>query len=124
MSEVLDKLNEMDGKLDKLLMWKAAHEEGHKTIDRDVNEVRETLYGNGNPGLKSQVQTLMNCKQGMSRWKDFWMGVLKVVFAALIVTVLMWFMLLYQKGGIDKEAKAVGVEMLVEKSEIDFVKEK
>jgi len=101
MSEVLDKLNEMDPKLDELLLWKAAHEEGHKTIDRDVDEVRETLFGNGNPGLKSQVQTLMNCKQGISRWRDFWMGVLKVVIAAIIIMVLTWFMVLYQKGGSD-----------------------
>lgn len=113
MSEVLDKLNTMDTKLDELLLWKAAHEESHKTIDRDITEVRDTLFEN--PGLKSQVQTLMNCKQGISRWTNFWMGVLKVVIAAIIVMVLTWFMVLYQKGGIDKETRAAEVKMLVEK---------
>ena len=110
MSEVLDKLNEMDPKLDELLMWKAAHEEGHKTIDRDITEIRDTLFEN--PGLKSQMQTLMNCKQGISRWRDFWMGVLKVVIAAIIIMTFTWLMVLYQKGGINK-TKADEVEMLV-----------
>ena len=113
MSEVLDKLGEMDVKLDDLLKWKAVHQESHKIIDRDITEVRETLFEN--PGLKSQVQTLMNCKQGISRWRDFWMGVLKVVVAAGIIMIFTWFMLLYQKGGVAKETRAVEVEMLIEK---------
>ncbi|GAH62541.1 unnamed protein product, partial [marine sediment metagenome] len=94
---ILDKLNEMDPKLDELLTWKAVHKEEHKVIHRDVNEIRETLFEN--PGLKAQVQTLMNCKRHISKWRDFWLGVLRTVIAAAIVAVLMWLMLIYRKGG-------------------------
>lgn len=96
--QILEKLNEMNGKLDKLLQWKAAHEESHKSIDRDMGEVRDTLFDN--PGLKSQVQTLMNCKQNISRWRSFWMDVLKLVVVAAVVAVLSWFLFLYKKGGL------------------------
>jgi len=97
MSEaIIEKLEVMDGKLDELLTWKAVHKEEHKVIHRDVTEIRETLFDN--PGLKSQVQTLMNNKKNISRWRDFWLGVLKIVIGAAIVAVLMWLMLVYKKG--------------------------
>ena len=95
---ILDKLNEMDSKLDELLLWKAVHKAEHKIINRDVTEIRETLFDN--PGLKSQVQTLMNSKRHISKWRDFWMGVLRTVIAAAIVAVLMWLMLIYKKGNV------------------------
>jgi len=96
--QVIETLNEMNGKLDKLLQWKAAHQEGHKTIDRDITELRDTLFDNPG-GLKSQVQTLVNCKQNISRWRSFWMDVLKLVVVAAIIAVLGWFLFLYKKGG-------------------------
>lgn len=95
--QILEKLNEMNGKLDKLLQWKAAHQESHKTIDRDITEVRDTLFEN--PGLKSQVQTLINCKQNISRWRNFWMSILRLIVVAAIIAVIGWFMFLYKKGG-------------------------
>jgi len=95
---ILDKLNDMDSKLDELLLWKAVHKTEHKIINRDVTEIRETLFDN--PGLKSQVQTLMNSKRHISKWRDFWMGVLRTVIAAAIVAVLMWLMLIYKKGNV------------------------
>lgn len=94
---ILDKLTEMDGKLDELLLFKAVHKEEHKVIGRDVTEIRETLYDN--PGLKAQMQTLMNCKRNISKWSAFWMGVLRTVIAAAIVAIIMWLMLIY-KGGV------------------------
>ena len=97
MSEaILDKLNKMDIKLDKLVTWKEVHIQEHKTISRDVEEIRDTLYDN--PGLKSQLQTIMNGRKNVSKWRDFWLGVLKIVIGAAIVAVLMWLMLVYKKG--------------------------
>lgn len=93
---ILEKLNGMDIKLDELLTFKAVHEAEHKVIDRDVTEIRETLFDN--PGLKAQVQTLMNSKRHISKWRDFWMSVLKTVIAAAIVAALMWLMLIYKRG--------------------------
>ena len=96
--EILDKLNQMDVKLDELLTRKAVHKEEHKGINRDVSEIRETLFEN--PGLKAQVQTLMNNRGYTSKGKEFWMGVLRTVLAAAIVSILMWLMLVYKKGGV------------------------
>jgi len=95
---ILDKLNDMDSKLDELLLWKAVHKAEHKVINRDVTEVREVLFAN--PGIKSQVQTLMNSKKHISKWKEFWMVLLRTVVAAAIVAVLMWLMLIYKKGNV------------------------
>ena len=94
---ILEKLNEMDVKLDELLTWKAVHKEGHKIIHRDVTEIREVLFEN--PGLKTQVQTLVNCKRNISKWRDFWMAVLRTVLAAAIVAIIMWLLLVYKKVG-------------------------
>ena len=93
---ILDKLNKMDSKLDELLTWKAVHKEEHKGINRDVVEIRGILFEN--PGLKAQVQTLMNCKRGIFHWRNFWMGVLRTVIAAVIIAILAWFLFLYKKG--------------------------
>jgi len=99
MSEaVIEKLEVMDDKLDELLTFKAVHKEEHKVIHRDVTEIRETLFEN--PGLKSQVQTLMNGRRDISKGKEFWMGVLKTVVAAIIIAVIIWLMLIYKKGAI------------------------
>jgi len=114
--DILVKLNEMDSKLDTLLQWKAVHKESHKGINRDIVELRDTLFEN--PGLKSQVQTLMNCKHQTSRWRDFWVGVLKIVIATVIIAVLMWFMLLYQKEGSTNELQTSEMETFSEKGEL------
>lgn len=103
--QVLEKLNEMDTKLDVLLLWKAAHQESHKTINRDIDELRDTLFEN--PGLKSQVQTLINCGRNISRWRNFWMDVLKLVAVAAIVMVLTWCMILYQKGDLNEAQQLI-----------------
>lgn len=92
--EILEKLNEISGKIDELLTWKAVHKQEHKVVYRDVSEIRSVLFEN--PGLKAQVQTLMNCKRNISKWKEFWMAVLKIVLAAAIVAILMWLMLIYK----------------------------
>ena len=94
---ILEKLNEMDSKLDELLTWKAVHKEEHKTVHRDVTEIRGVLFEN--PGLKTQVQTLLNCKRNISKWRDFWMAVLRTVIAAAIVAIIMWLLLVYKKIG-------------------------
>jgi len=91
---ILEKLEEMDGKLDELITWKAVHKEEHKSVHRDISEVRGVLFEN--PGLKTQVQTLMNCNRNISKWKEFWMGVLRTVLAAAIVAILMWLILIYK----------------------------
>ena len=94
--QILEKLGEMDSKLDDLLTWKAVHREEHKGINRDVTEIRDVLFEN--PGLKSQVQTLVNCKQNMSRWRDFWLWVLRCLVVSGIIMLICWLMVIYKKN--------------------------
>jgi len=93
---ILDKLDEMNGKLDELLIWKEVHKQEHKGISRDIEDVRSVLFDN--PGLKSQVQTLMNCKSNTLRSRDFWMGVLKVVITAGIISIVGWLLFIYKQN--------------------------
>lgn len=104
--EILNKLGEMDGKLDQLLLWKAVHVEEHKTISKEVSEVRDTVYDN--PGLKAKVQTLWDCKKDISKRREFWVRVSGIVIAALIIAAIMWAMSLYK--GHRKEVSIVETE--------------
>jgi len=94
MSEILEKLDTIDSKLDELLIWKAGHDKKHESIDRDISEVREVLFDN--PGLKSNVEGLLRCKNNMSRWRDFWMYVMKVIIAAAIIAITAWLLKFYK----------------------------
>ena len=96
MDPIFEKLTAMDGKLDELLLWKSVHTESHKSIDRDINEIREELFEN--PGIKTQVQTLMNGKKQINKSQDFWRSILRKVIETAIIAIIMWFMLMYKKG--------------------------
>ncbi len=111
MDQILATLNTINAKLDNLIQWKAVHQESHKTIDRDMNEVRDTLFESS--GLKSQVQTLMNGSTSISRWRDFGMGILKLVVVAAIIAVTTWFMVEHQKGGQNEILKASELETTI-----------
>ena len=92
--EIINKLNKMDGKLDEIKTWQAVHAEKHEALDEDVKEVRDTVYNN--PGLKSRVQTLWDSRKEISKRREFWMRILNVVIAALVIAVIMWAVGLYR----------------------------
>lgn len=93
MSRKLDKLDgkldRLDGRLDTLVIWQAGHTEKHETIDRDMDDYKDTLYGNPG-GLKSKVDRLWNYKTDVTRWKDFWMYVFRVVIAGGVIGLIVW----------------------------------
>lgn len=103
LDQIYAMLEAIDEKVDSLLLWKAAHNEQHKTITRDITDVRKTLYGNPN-GLVSKVQRLLNCKNQIQirSWKEFWMGILagiiKVVVAAAIIGLVGWLLFIYKNN--------------------------
>lgn len=59
-----------------------------------TKEVRSVLFEN--PGLKAQVQTLMNNSHNMSRWRDFYLSTFKIVIATLIVSFVVWLLTIYR----------------------------
>lgn len=92
-------LTSVDTKLDDLLQWKAAMDERCESHREQTKEVREILFGNpgsDKSGLKTNVERLMNYKKNISRWRDFWMYILKVVLATAILSVAGWLLLIYK----------------------------
>ncbi len=92
--EVIKKLDEANKKLDTLLLWREKVEERCKSHIEQTKEVRAVLFNN--PGLKAQVQTLMNNSHNTSRWRDFYLGTFKIVIAALIVSLVIWLLTIYR----------------------------
>jgi len=78
---IYSKLEVVDDKVDKLLIWKAEHSKEHETVGRDIEEVRTILFEN--PGLKSQVERLWNCKKDVTnqrtKRRNFWMWILRLL---------------------------------------------
>ena len=108
MAQVLDKLsgiekqNEvMNGKIDKLLQWKAGQEEKCSAHREKTEELRMEVYGD--EGLKTKVVKLWNCKGAMSdkvaMWQDFGMYILKAVVVACLLAVIAFFMKVYKSNG-------------------------
>lgn len=97
-SQILQSLKEIDGKVDKLLLWKAGHDKEHETIARDINDFRGDLYGNPDPetGIKYQVQRLINCKNKITEWKQFWMAVLRALLVIFFASFCAWLLMLYR----------------------------
>lgn len=99
MAITLEEINEnvkgIDEKVDQLLTWKLVHGTEHKTISRDVNEVRDVLFAN--PGIVNRVERLWNCKASISEWRSFLIYILKAVLTAGIIGVLAWLLLLFKE---------------------------
>ena len=90
-----DRLETIDGKLDSLVEWKAIHITQHETVGRDLTEVRMEMFGNPSEehsGLKSKVQTLLNCKEVINKWKSFWMYVLQALIISGILGIVVWLL--------------------------------
>lgn len=92
--KIYEKLDIIDGKVDKLLIWKAGHVKAHELVERDIADNRAVLFDN--PGLISRVDTLWNCKSGTAKWREFWLGVLRYLVVAGVVAVVTWMLLLYK----------------------------
>ena len=85
----------MNDKLDELLQWRAALDARCEAHRDQTTEMREVLYGNPN-GVVKAVNSLLNCKRYASKWKDFWMYVLKIVVATGIITLIGWLLMVYK----------------------------
>ena len=96
--QVLAKLDGIDDKVDKLLLWKATLDERCSSHRKETNGMHGTLYDN--PGLVSKVQKLENCKKflatNQTRWADFWMYVLKALVVAGVIAVVIFLFAVYK----------------------------
>lgn len=93
-NKIYEKLDLIDSKVDRLLIWKAEHVKAHELVERDVADNRAALFEN--PGLISKVYTLWNCKSNITKWRKFWLEILKYLVVAGIVGIVTWLLLFYK----------------------------
>jgi len=97
LGQIYTKLQEIDGKCNQLLEWKAVHSEHHKSLGRDIGEIRNCLFGE-NPGLVNRVQQLWSCKSNITTWKDMVFGILRITIAAGIISLIVWLLTIYKSS--------------------------
>jgi len=105
-TEIIKKLDEANGKLDQMLQWRAGLEERCKAHNQRTEEIRKILFDNPN-GLIARVNRLNNYKRSLSRWRDFWMYILKTVIVAFIIALAAWLFTVYR----DSNSKADGKDI-------------
>ena len=94
-----DELKAIHDKLDMIITWQAAHAVEHRSIDRDMTEVRHTLFGGGGEhGLKPQVQTINDrcAQQRCGPWLAWFRDVAKTVVSGLILMFVAFLLFLYR----------------------------
>jgi len=102
MAEQLDRI---EAKLDDLIAWKEETNAWRARLDercrmhrQQTTEHHNVLFDN--PGIRSKVDRLWNCKTDLSDQRtlirNFIMGVLKIVTATAIIVLIGWFLLLYK----------------------------
>jgi len=96
LEQINTKLDTIDEKCNEFLTWRAAHDQQHKSMNRDVSDIRKCLFGD-NPGLVSRVQTLWECKGSIATWRNFLFGILRIVVAAVIIMYITWQLVIYKQ---------------------------
>ena len=94
--EVGEAVKGVAGDMQKVLGWQAKHDGQAAGRQLQVDELRETVFGNGRKGLKSDVQRISDhCaarSKATSGWRTLWFGVGRVLIAAAIIGVVSWML--------------------------------
>jgi hypothetical protein len=94
-----ERLAAIDKKLDKMIIWQAAHAEAHRRIEGDVEELRATIYGNGRSGLKQEFTAhAQRCRDRTcpSPIQKAALGVAEKVIAGGVLALIAWLLLVYR----------------------------
>jgi hypothetical protein len=85
---IILKLEQIDGKVDELLLWKSALDVRCEAHREKTDRMEETLYGN--PGMESQVAKLSNFANNAKFRKKWLMSILAIVIATLATATILW----------------------------------
>ena len=92
--EVGEMVKGVAGDMRKVLVWQAKHDGEDAGRQHQVDNLHEAVFGNGQNGLKSDVQRLSDhCAdraKATSGWRTLWFGVGRVLIAAAIIAVVTW----------------------------------
>lgn len=103
----------VDQKLDAIMeqianvqLWQKAHDVAHKMIDRDVNEIRTELFGNGHPGIKERLQiqeqtctSSIHLHRAIVGWQGAMRSIIVNVVSGAALAVLGWMLVMYAVHG-------------------------
>ena len=90
LAQVIERLGRMEGKQDTALAELSALAQGAQDRERRIGSLEETVYGNGQAGLKTQVTTIKTaCEQrhAPKPGAAVLRGVAQTVIAAVILAV-------------------------------------
>jgi hypothetical protein len=88
---LLLRINENVGELRE---WKAALDERCAAHREKTEDLNETIFGN--PGLKVEVQRLVNSETGLNKFYDILFSVIKTVIAGAILIFVFWLLSVYK----------------------------
>ncbi len=96
-------LEEIRKALEEIKAWMIGHAADHKRVERDVEEVRDDLYGvNGRPAIKSRLQAVeqeqaaCRAKRPRGPWVPFALGIAEKVIAGGLLAYLAWLLFVYR----------------------------
>jgi len=92
--QVVTKLDIINDKVDELLQWKAAMDERCFAHRQQTDELRNVVFSN--PGLKSKVERLWNGRANITKWRDFWLHVLRVLITTAIIGAVGWLLIVFK----------------------------
>jgi len=97
MSDVINKLEIIENKIDELLFWKVKHTESHELIERDVADNRKILFGDaGEQGIVAKITLLWNGRDRNKDIKNFLLSILRNVISVGILSIIAWLLILYK----------------------------
>jgi len=91
-------LLKIDSNIDELMIWKSALDERCDAHRKQTAEVRRTVYGNPGSanGLQFEVSRLSNCKKSLTKLREFWVFILKILLITGIISVVTWLFRIYK----------------------------
>lgn len=89
------KLDKIDDGVNELLQWKSALDERCNAHLKRTDELSKTVYKNPG-GLEIEVRRLMNCKENIQRWRNFWLFILRSFLSAAIIGTVIFLLKIYK----------------------------
>lgn len=96
--EVFEVVKGNSAKLSELVEWKAGMEKTCEAQRDKVTELREAVFANPS-GIRYKVESLWNCKNGVTQWREFWRCILKALIIAGIIALASWVFFAFRHIG-------------------------
>lgn len=86
--QINHRLDILSGKLDKVSDSLSVHMGEHRSITQQIDELRDTVYGNGTQGLKADMAELKVQRVISQKWLGWAIGLCSGVASGVIIAVV------------------------------------